>query len=248
MPLTKILDYACDLAEPVRCQPVRTAFVTGDSQAHRIRLQLLHGGESVSPDGLTVTGYMIRADDTTVIFHGEAADGALCVTLPPACYAIPGRFHFLLRGERDGTVSTLLWLEGTVTIGSTDAVLSPDEPIPSLSELLAQLGLLADATRDAQSAAQEAHAAADESREASALLSEKFSTLTRCFVQPDAPENPLRGDLWVTSAGMEMWGDLREEDWEQAASGTWAELLTAENPVLHVFDGVAWRTFYAILA
>lgn len=238
MPLTKNLDYISDITEPVLCQPVQTAFIAGDGQAHQIRLALTRSGAPENLEGLTVTGYVLRADDSTVVARGSVKDSRLCVTLPPACYAVPGRFHFILRTVREDVITTVLWLEGHISAATSDTFVDPGETFPSLDVLLSRLDTLVDAAEHAESAAATA-------RDAAAQLPGDMDKLVRCYVQPSVPEHPACGDLWVTSANMESWDSLRDVNWTAISGSMWQHMLTADHPVLHVYDGFAWRTFSA---
>lgn len=238
MSLTKTLEYVCEVDEPVLCRPIRTALMAGDGQAHEIRVKLTRAGLAESTDGIAVTGYMLRADDTTVMIRGSTANGYLSVTLPADCYAVPGRFHFILRGTKSDVVSTLLWLEGHVSVSASDAVISPDGALPSLEALLAQLDRLAAATLAAQDAAAQAEAAA-------ARVPESFGAFLRCYTQAAAPENPIPGTVWISGPSYQTWADVKTGTWNQLKSGAWNSVLMSLPGAVRIFDGLNWRTLSA---
>lgn len=141
--------FRVDTEQPMVRQRLRDVLVKGDRSAHRIRVELNRGGTPLTGLG-QVHGYAVRPDGVTVVAEGSAADNCLEVTLPPACYDVPGRVELLLRVEKGDTILTALWLEMLVAGGVTDEAMDPGSIVPSLSDLLSQLGRMETATGAAE--------------------------------------------------------------------------------------------------
>ncbi len=141
--------FRVDTELPMVRQRLRDVLVKGDRCAHCIRVELNRSGAPLTGLG-QVHGYAVRPDGVTVVAEGSVADNCLEVTLPPACYDVPGRVELLVRAEKGDTILTALWLEMLVAGGVTDEAMDPGNIVPSLSDLLAQLGRMETATGAAE--------------------------------------------------------------------------------------------------
>lgn len=136
------LDYQVDLCKPVHLIHMDVPFFVGDQNAHRFHVKLARKGCAIDVSGIQVTGYMVRADKQTVIWDGEADGCDLYLTMPAACYAVPGRFRLLLRVTLGDTIETALWVEGAMIASATDVIVDPGEKFPSLEEMLKRIEAL----------------------------------------------------------------------------------------------------------
>ncbi len=141
--------FRVDTKLPMVRQHLRDALVKGDRSAHRIRVELTRGDAPLTGLGQAY-GYAVRPDGVTVVTEGTVTDNCLEVTLPPACYDVPGRVELLVRAEKGGTILTALWLEMLVAGGVTDETVDPGSIVPSLSDLLAQIGRMETASGKAE--------------------------------------------------------------------------------------------------
>lgn len=146
------MHYTADLSRPLHLTLLDSAFLSGDDQAHRFVIALKDGADPVQATG-TVTGYFVRADGATVTIQGETLDGAAVLTLPAACYSIPGRFSLVIRLTQGESKTSVFWAEGAVSRSATDAMIDPDAVVPSLEELLTQIAALEEATATANAVA-----------------------------------------------------------------------------------------------
>ena len=188
-----------DLSQPLRMETLRQPLYSGDSQAHRIRVSLVRGQETVDVSGCTATGYFLRADGATVVIPGEAAGSEACLAWPRACYEVPGQFSFILRLTDDaGVQQTILALQGSVALTATEAVVDAAAVIPSLDDLLQQIAALESATNRAESMNDQLQAALE-----SGQFDGRGLTILGYFATTaglSGVTNPQRGDAYGVGA------------------------------------------------
>ena len=132
--------------------------------AHEWRVQVVANSQPVDLTGCTVACYAARGDKKTVYIKGTANGSVASVVFDSAFYAINGELaaRMELSGS-DGRVLAVAKLLCTVSQTGTDMIVDPTGEIPSLDELLAQIGTIEAATKAANEAAAAANAAADAS-------------------------------------------------------------------------------------
>lgn len=148
-----------DLNKTVKKTYLDMVFSSDDSKAHRFDVPIVRGGSPVAlPSGTSVKGYFIRySDSATVPIDGSADGSTASVTLPKSCYKKTGAFALIIKVVFGDTTSTVFYGEGSVLCSCTDTIVDPDNVIPSLSELLAQIDAMEKATADANTAATNAN-------------------------------------------------------------------------------------------
>lgn len=178
------LEFTTDLRRGTQMEVLHNAFMVGDQEAHRFVVALVNpeGGGTVSLTGAGVQGFFVRrGEDSTVVINGESDGNKAIVTLPAACYAVPGRFSFIVRVSMGDTVHSVLWCDGVISRSRTDTLIDPGDVVPTLDELLGRISVLEavteaasdivvrdeDAAGSATAAAKEAVAAAATATEAS---------------------------------------------------------------------------------
>lgn len=159
MAVQTIIKNTVNLDEPVVKKILRDTLGSQDNQAHRFEVQVTQGGANVSLEGAEIQGYFIRAGGETVIISGGVENGAAYVVLSDSCYAVPGRFSFAMKIQLGGVRHTVLWYEGSVGQTTTDSIVDPENVVPSLADLLAQI-------EAAEQAAERANTAADSAEQA----------------------------------------------------------------------------------
>lgn len=158
--LDAILSFTCDMARGVERTLIRPALMTGDRQAHTFRVALTRDSAAATVDGAIVPAYFVRGDGVTVPITGSLDGSVAVVTLPEACYRVPGRFQLVVKLGTDSGVATVFWGDGAVATSSTDAILDEEDVIPSLEEVLAQIAAAEAAAAAATSSAEAADTAA----------------------------------------------------------------------------------------
>lgn len=159
--ITTNLSYTADLDRGIQKEPLHVAFVMGDQEAHRF---IVHVCRRSSKDVVDlsmagVQGYFFRSDGATVVIPGETEDSRAVVTLPAACYAVPGRFSLVVKISLGDTVHTVLYMDGTVSRTQSDIVIDPGDVVPSLDALLAKITELEIVTEAAQEIVERSEAA-----------------------------------------------------------------------------------------
>lgn len=172
--ISGLLSYRVDLDKPAVMTPLREPLVTEDKMAYGIQLTAISKGQPVSLAGFGAVGYMIRADGATVTTDTVqgTADG-VTLWLPEACYTVPGRYSLVVKLTDSQTRRTVLWLEGNVARSRTDAIVDPENVVPSLDALLQQIAVMEAATEAAGTATSEASTAATAATNAAKQASSK---------------------------------------------------------------------------
>lgn len=112
--------------------------------------RILDGGEEADLTGVTVVGYFIRKDQTTVTINGTRSGSVISVTLPEACYAVEGNFQLAIKlVTSDGTVTARI-VEGTVIDTSIGPLVDPGSVIPDLASFAALVEAAEDAADTAE--------------------------------------------------------------------------------------------------
>lgn len=123
-----------DLTAPVTVRRLQGHVFTQDNLANLIGVEILSNGSAASVSG-TVVGYVIRADDATVVVSGTLDGNRASITLPEAAYAIPGEISIVIKNDS----TTVCAVTGCVYRSTTDAIVDPGHVIPSVEELAARL-------------------------------------------------------------------------------------------------------------
>lgn len=130
----------------------------GDTMAHTWRVTVKSGGTAHALTGI-VTGYFERGDGNTVPVTGIIAGNVASVTLPQACYTVPGPLLGVLRLKQGQTTMTLAVLHFCIGAGTSSSYVDAEHIIPSLDDLLAKIADLEAATVAAKTATTAATAA-----------------------------------------------------------------------------------------
>lgn len=126
-----------------------TAF-TGEAGAHTFRISRADGGV-ISGD---VTANFLAGNDVLIPLNGTVEDGCAVVTLSAACYEAAGRFILSIYAAENGRTVCVYCGVGQIMNTASDSVYDPDDIVPSLQELLAQIGLMQAGTARANEAAE----------------------------------------------------------------------------------------------
>lgn len=150
------LAYDADLARGIIREALRPVFATGDKNGHTFEISVKRDGAAVTLTGASVSAYFIRADRSTVPISGSVSGSKASVTLLAACYNVPGRFSLVIRLAMDGDIATIFAGDGAMLQAATDTIVDPENVVPSLSDLLAQVAAMEKATAAANTAASNA--------------------------------------------------------------------------------------------
>ena len=125
---------------------------TGSNAGDTFGVHILRNGvPSTELAGRTVTGYLIRPDQQTVVIAGAISGSDVTVTLPSEAYAYSGRCSLVIRvSDTNGVKIPVFAAYFNIGVTSTDETIDPGELIPSLEDLLAQIDAMEAATNTAQ--------------------------------------------------------------------------------------------------
>lgn len=171
-----LINQTIDVQQENTPKVYEQALEYGDKNAHTWRVVLKEGGKKPDMTGLTAMLTFKRAagpaeieqDPTLRIATVEypavvdAANGVAWCTFKAACYGGVGNAVATMKLMDSETVLTSAVMIMTIQRNTSDAVIDPTNMLPSVDELLAQIGAMKTATDAANEAAQEAQRVADE--------------------------------------------------------------------------------------
>lgn len=155
MAVTMEMRYTVELHAPLVMQDAKTLMVEGDNLANTLVLEVLDDEQPAILTGCTATAYMIRADGFRPFVACEIIGNIVKASLSESFYAAPGRYNLFVRltGEDGETRHTLLWLTGWVHHEGAEGTIDPEDTLPTLDELLAQVAKIEDAVAKAEAVA-----------------------------------------------------------------------------------------------
>lgn len=160
-----------DLKKPVAVEQLTGKLFSGDNQGNLVGVEIMDGGQPATISG-NVMGYIIRADDATVVVEGTLTNNKAYIVLPQSAYIVVGRVSIVIK-------------VGTCTVGActvhvyqstTDTLVDPGHVIPSLEELLEKIADCEAATTAANTAAGSANSAASTANTAATAANTAAST------------------------------------------------------------------------
>lgn len=160
MSAINVISATVDLAKGIQMVRLGRLFAANDNAAHTINVRVLDDGKIADLTGQTISAYFIRPDNATVTISGTLTDNVASVTLPSSCYANSGHFSIIIKAVSTNVTTAIFWGDGTITRSTTDTIVDPENIIPSLEELLAQISAMQTATAAANTAAGTANTAA----------------------------------------------------------------------------------------
>ena len=154
------IERITDISRPVQIDQLRGSEFTGEALAHTFRVAVVDAGEPVTLSGGSVSAYFLNASGQALeLENGTISDGCAELTLPQACYGVPGRFLltiFYTVTANDTTDKTCIYAAaGSVTQSKSNPTYDPGDAVPDLSTLIDRAE---DAAADAQSALAQASA------------------------------------------------------------------------------------------
>lgn len=171
--IVKHIPYSVDLNENIKKTFIDTLLATEDNLAHCFDITLKRGGEAVTlPDGTAVTAYFIRYCDNATLpaITGTVSGNVISAALNKACYNKAGQFAIIIKAVAGDVTSTVFYGEGTIFTSMTDTILDPENVVPSLSDLLAQIAVMEEATSATKAATTNAKTATTRANNAAAKI------------------------------------------------------------------------------
>lgn len=144
-----------DLQQIPEVVPLKGNLFSADQQGNRVGVIVTNNQQPVQLTG-SVNGYVIRSDGRTVIHNGAMQDNRAWFDLSASCYVAVGPIQIIVKVGN----TTVGACSAYVFRSSTDTYVDPGKEIPTVAELLAQIGTMRTATAEANNAAASAVSAA----------------------------------------------------------------------------------------
>lgn len=177
MSAVNVINAKTDLAKGVQMVRLGRLFASNDKAAHTINVRVLNDGAVADLTGQTISAYFIRPDNATVTVQGTLSGNVASITLPSSCYANSGHFSLIIKAVSTNTTTAIFWGDGTITRSTTDTIVDPENIIPSLEELLAQIAVMEQGTAAANAAATSANSAASAANTAATSAADASSAI-----------------------------------------------------------------------
>lgn len=105
----------------------------GDQNGNRYGVRVLRDGQEVSLSGVSVSGFFIRANGTTVTIPPGTVQGSKgWVTLPKACYVTEGNFRLTIKLTKGSVTVTARVIDGTIIDVDKGELVDPGSVIPNV--------------------------------------------------------------------------------------------------------------------
>lgn len=147
--------YKVDILKPVHPTPMEPMLVCQDNQANRLAFEIFAGDAPYSPSGSCV-GLVKRADGSGVPITGVVSNNLLYIDLPQEAYAIEGPVTVVVRSVAGNAKTAIFYGYGNVLNGESGTIINPGNVIPDITDLLAAIDQMEQATAAANAAATKA--------------------------------------------------------------------------------------------
>lgn len=144
--------YKIDISQPLYPTPIQQMLICQDKNANRLTFELYDGDNPYSPGG-SCAGYAVRSDGQTVPMTGTVSANVLSIVLPEEAYAIEGPLNIVVKSVAGNARTSVFFGMGTVLIGQTGTIVNPGDVIPDITELMAAIDQMEQATAAAEAAA-----------------------------------------------------------------------------------------------
>ena len=147
--------YKIDISQELHPTPLQQMLICQDKNANRLEFELYNGDSPYSPGG-SCAGYVVRSDGQTVPMTGTVSGNLLSIVLPEEAYAIEGPVNVAVKSVAGGARATIFFGMGTILVGQTGTIVNPGDVIPDITELMAAIDQMEQATAAANAAASQA--------------------------------------------------------------------------------------------
>ena len=147
--------YKIDISQELHPTPLQQMLICQDKNANRLEFEMYNGDAPYSPGG-SCAGYVVRSDGETVPMTGTVSGNLLSIILPEEAYAIEGPINVAVKSVAGGDRTTIFFGMGTILVGQTGTIVNPGDVIPDITELMAAIDQMEQATAAANAAATKA--------------------------------------------------------------------------------------------
>lgn len=146
------IERRVSLDGPVLPESMAAPLYVAENQAHQFVITATSKGEPVTLTG-SVQGRLIRPDGNTVLLTGSISDGKAVATLPQSAYAYQGRYTLAIMNVVNTVVTVIYAATGNIANTMNGAAIDPGSVVPDITELLAEIDTMREATAEANAAA-----------------------------------------------------------------------------------------------
>ena len=164
--INTIHPYRVDLEECPLAVQLTQPLNHQDALADVFTVAVRRGMKPVDLTGMTVTAYLTFGETRqTLPLSGTVNGSTASVTLTADCYKLPGLFTLVMQLQDGEVRHTILRVCGLIDRTACDDLIASGDLLPTLSELLAEIDGMREATSAAHAASEEALAAAGDSEQ-----------------------------------------------------------------------------------
>lgn len=132
-----------DLKKMPEVTHLRGNLFSQDNMGNKIGVHVYEDEAPVASLGGTITGWILRDDDTSVMVTGETSGGDAWIILPEEAYGVPGPVTIAIRhtatADDDSPRTSLAVCTAYVYRTISDTMVDPGDVLPSLDELVAKI-------------------------------------------------------------------------------------------------------------
>lgn len=149
--MLQMITRKVDTTQPIRVERLKYPLYYADNSAHEFIISLFNGEEPQQIEqGTQISCYLIRGDDCTVLFSGSFTDNTITAVLPQSCYSFTGRFQLVIKAATENSALTVFACDGDILNTTTDSLIDPEDVVPSIDDLLAQITRMETASTNAE--------------------------------------------------------------------------------------------------
>lgn len=144
-----------ELTKPVEEEYLGEVFLTESKKAHTFELTIERRKEPVPLRGYSVQALFITPNRVTLTVDGTYEGNVALLTLPKACYELEGEFVVSIMIFNTDRITPVFYGKGDIRLSTTSNQASPITPLPSLTELIAEMNAMHEAAAEARAAAEQ---------------------------------------------------------------------------------------------
>lgn len=225
--------YMIELDTPLVLKKNSGMLMEGDVEANTVVLEVFKT-RNVPADlsGITFCLYFTRPDGNTLQpIAGTVKENTVQLTLTGGCYKYTGQYTMLVTMKKGEENRTVLKATGHMEGRNTENMIDPEGTFPTPEELLEMLNMLDEALQSANTATENATAAATRANNAAAGIETVTATATELEPNEEATAQVIKGESGMHFA----FGIPRGEKGEKGEKG---DPGTAENVTIDSVAGL----------
>ena len=226
--------YLIELDTPLVLKKNIGMLMEGDVEANTVALDVFKTRDVPADlSGITINLYLTRPDGNTLQpIAGTVEGNTVRMTLTGGCYKYTGQYTMLVTMKKGEENRTVLKATGHMEGRNTENMIDPEGTFPTPEELLEMLNVLDEALQSANTATENATAAAKRANNAAAGIETVTATATELEPNEEATAQVIKGESGMHFA----FGIPRGEKGEKGDKG---DAGTAENVTIESIAGLS---------